>query len=63
LGGVKRFGSVEVQFGLSVLCDGGIDLGSGFIRLILQILLPYLCQNSSPCDLVSCPDIASAAVG
>jgi hypothetical protein len=46
-----------------MLCDGRIDLGPGFIRLILQVLYPYLCQHSSPGDVISGPNIASAAIG
>jgi hypothetical protein len=47
LGGVEGFGPVEVLFGLTMLCDRGIDLSSGFIHLVLQILRSYLCQHSS----------------
>jgi hypothetical protein len=46
-----------------MLCDGGIDLRAGFVRLVLQVLAPYLGQHSSFCDVIPGPNIPSATIG
>src|SRR5882672_7459452 len=60
---VKRLGSFEVLFSLRMLRNCGFDLRTGFVRLIFQVLSPYLRQYSSFGDVISDADISNATVG
>jgi len=63
LRGVKRFSSVEVLFSLGVLRNGGIDLRTGFVYLVLQVLAAYLCQYGSFGHVIPSANITNAPIG
>src|SRR5438105_8760960 len=45
--GIECFGPAEVLFRLRVLCNRRVDLRTGFIRLIRQVLTTYFGQYRS----------------